>query len=582
MGIIDQGSQVKWENIDYDESAVSFLQEELSINVVLARLLVQLGVKGAQEARSFLSPRLADLEDPEQITNLPAIVERLILAIDKKESIGVVGDYDVDGVTSTTLLVKILRHFGSDPYYFIPRRFTEGYGLSPEMIDRVMERGKPDLLIALDCGTTSVDEVKELRSRGIDVIIIDHHQQGSEIPQDCLIVNPHVFDGADRPWTHLCTVGLVFKVVHGLIKKLRQLEREEAFEIKLRSYLDLVSMGTVADLMPLLRENRIFVKYGLPQIVKTDSPGIRALMAVGGLDATAESIRTTDVSFKIGPRINASGRLADASLPVKMLLSDDESVCEKAAQDLEQMNQERQGIERAITADSEKLIEENYQGDLGFVLHQEHWHSGVVGVVAGRVCRKYYRPAIVLGRDGELLKGSGRSCAGIDLIEILSQCDSCLESWGGHPLAAGVSLYPENLEEFRQQFVEAIERTLPEGNPLQTVRIADWLRLSEINTDLMKEIDGLEPYGQANRPPTFGIARVTLSEKPSKVGKFGDHGRFVLQNGFGQVLHVIAWKMGDRLPPANRPIDLAVKLVWNNWRGNKYLQLELVDWRFSA
>lgn len=582
MAIIDQGSEVKWETPNYDQKVVTQLSAELSISEVLARLLIRLGFTSAEEAKSFLDPRLADLEDPEEITNLPAVVARIIQAINSGQSIGVVGDYDVDGVTSTTLMVQVLRHFGASPFYFIPRRFTEGYGLSPEMIERVLNHQVPDLLIALDCGTSSIEEVKLLREKNIDVIIIDHHQLGNhQAPEDCLMVNPHVFDGDDRAWSHLCTVGLVFKVVHGLIKQMRKDGVESAFEMRLRSFLDLVSMGTVADLMPLLRENRIFVKYGLPQIVKTNNMGIRALMAVGGLDASVDNIRTSDVSFKIGPRINASGRLADASLPVKMLLSEDESECAQVAQDLEEMNQERQGIERGITKRAEEIIEEKFVSDLGFVVHEEGWHSGVVGVVAGRLCRKFYRPSIVLGRDGDLLKGSGRSCGGIDLIRILSKCDQYLETWGGHPLAAGVSLLPENLEAFRKSFVDAIDQFLPDGNPTQVIEIADWLNLSSINVDLMYELDRLEPFGQANRPPIFGISGISLADKPSKIGKFGDHGRFLLHNSKGENLHVVAWKMGDRLPPARKPIDLAVKLVWNNWRGNKYLQLELVDWRLS-
>jgi single-stranded-DNA-specific exonuclease len=427
------------------------------------------------KAGRFLHPALSELEDPFRVTNVEPAATRLRQAIAQREEIAVLGDYDVDGVTSTALLVSILRRFGINPRFVVPRRAEDGYGLSRSAIDRALEQGLPQLFIALDCGTNSHEEVAYLQAQGIDVIVIDHHRSREHALERCLLINPHVHDVADDgAWRNLCTVGLVFKLMHGLLKQLRAENHPVAYRIKLRDYLDLVALGTVADLVPLLGENRILARQGLRILQQTHRPGLQALMRVAGVKLTQE-IMPVDISFRLGPRINASGRLADAALSVELMLNDDETFCDETALKLDAFNRERQDIERQITEEAERLVETQYSALPGIVLYGDTWHPGVVGIVAGRVTRKYNRPCIVLGNDGDLAKGSGRSVDGVNLVEVLGTCCEHLTSWGGHPMAVGVSLAKPGLEAFREQFAEAVRRHVGGDIAAQKLTIAAWL-----------------------------------------------------------------------------------------------------------
>jgi len=410
---------------------VGMLSRRLGVSAVLAELLLRVGLLTEDETARFLQPTLAELGDPFLLANLEAAATRLREALARQEEIVVLGDYDVDGVSSTALLVSILRRFGANPRFIVPRRSEDGYGLSRSAIDRALEEGKPQLFIALDCGTNSHAEVSYLMEQGIDVLIVDHHRSKEAATRQGLLINPHVHGGSDdEAWRNLCTVGLVFKLVHGLLKQLRSENHPVAFEIKLRDYLDLVALGTVADLVPLRGENRILARHGLRILRDTTRPGLRALMDVAGVRRGQELV-PVDISFRLGPRINASGRLADAALSVELLLSEDEAFCRETARQLDTFNRERQEIERLITAEAERIIETQFSSSSGIVLYGDSWHPGVVGIVAGRVSRKYNRPCVVLGNDGEFAKGSGRSVDGINLVEVLGTCCEHLSSWGG-------------------------------------------------------------------------------------------------------------------------------------------------------
>jgi single-stranded-DNA-specific exonuclease len=371
-------------------------------------------------------------------------------------------------------------------------------------------------------------------------------------------------------------VGLVFKLMHGLLKKLRAENNPVAFRIKLREQLDLVALGTVADLVPLTGENRILARHGLRVLQDTRRPGLRALMEVAGV-RPGQEVMPVDISYRLGPRINASGRLADASLSVELLLSEDTRFCFETARQLDLFNRERQEIERQITDQAEHLIESRYLDEQGIVLFDEGWHPGVVGIVAGRVTRKYNRPCIVLGNEGDIAKGSGRSVDGLNLVEILGACCEHLESWGGHPMAVGVALPKARLETFRAQFAEAV-RTSAGGAFIEPgIAIAAWLSPVQIGEDLMGELEEMHPFGQGNPEPVFGLRGVSLPQRPEV---FKDlHFRFVLEDGSGRRLQGVAWKMAGRLPPHREPIDIAVQLHWNYFNGRKVLQLEMQDWR---
>ncbi|MBL9193000.1 MAG: single-stranded-DNA-specific exonuclease RecJ [Opitutaceae bacterium] len=571
---------MRWIYSPFPAEEIDGLSRRTGVSPVMAELLLRAGLADTEVAARFLRPALAELQDPFLLHNLEAAAQRLRRAIAEREEIVVLGDYDVDGVSSTALLVSILRRFGSKPRFIVPRRMEDGYGLSRSAIDRALDQGVPGLFVALDCGTNSHEEVAYLRSRKVDVLIIDHHRSKEKPLQEGLLINPHVFERADDgAWRHLCTVGLVFKLVHGLIKLLRADQHPLALQIKLRDYLDLVAMGTVADLVPLHGENRIFARYGLRILQGAERPGLRALMMVAGVKPE-QGLMPVDISFRLGPRINASGRLADAALSVELLLSEDEAFCSETAKQLDAFNRERQDIERLITEEAERIIERDYADCPGIVLYGETWHPGVVGIVAGRVSRKYNRPCVVLGNEGDLAKGSGRSVDGVNLVEILSRCCEHLNSWGGHPMAVGISVAKARLDGFRAQFADAVRAHAGSELFEASLTLSAWLSPDAIRERLMDELEELHPFGQGNPEPVFGVRGVVLRQRP-EVFK-GQHFRFSLDDSRGRRLFGVAWKMAHRIPPVGTPLDLAVELAWNHFNDRKLLQLELIDWRHAA
>ncbi|MEZ5278452.1 MAG: single-stranded-DNA-specific exonuclease RecJ [Opitutaceae bacterium] len=554
------------------------LQDELGVGPVLAELVSRLGLPDIEAARRFLNPRLADLGDPFVITNLAPAAERLSRAIDRDEVITVFGDYDVDGVTSTALLVGILRRFGLVPHFVVPLRLEEGYGLSREAVDRAVDLEHPGLFVALDCGTNSVEVVAYLRSKGVDVLIVDHHRSKEATPDDCLLVNPHVFDEDKTIVRDLCTVGLVFKLVHGLVKLRREQNDPRAFQIQLREYLDLVAMGTVADMVPLVDENRVLARHGLRMLKKTKRPGLRSLMKVSGMKNGVD-VRPVDVSFRLAPRINASGRLADASLSVELILNRDPDFCLETAYQLDGFNRERQEIERLITDEAFAQVEARSGEPRGMVVYGDNWHPGVVGIVASRLTRHFHRPCLVLGREGHLAKGSGRSVGGINLIEVLGACSDLLTDWGGHPMAVGVSLPVENVPEFQARFDRAVE-VAGEGREVERIlEVAAWLELERVNEELLDELDRLHPFGMANPEPIFASREVVFSSRPEVFKQ--QHFRFALNDSTGRRLSGVAWKMAEHLPPVGPRLDIAYQMAWNHYNGRRTLQLELAAWRPS-
>ncbi len=566
---------MRWNYTPVHADRVTALARGLGTTPVVAELLLRAGI-AADGAARFLQPALAGLADPFLLANLERAVDRLLQAIKRREKVMILGDYDVDGVCSTTILVCLLRRLGLQPDYIVPRRADEGYGLTRTSIERALEKGRPDLFIALDCGTNSGEEVAFLRGQGVDVIIVDHHRSTEPPASDAILINPHVHPGAgDDAWRFLCTVGLVFKLAHGLLKKLRLENHPVAVTIVLKEYLDLVAMGTIADLVPLHGENRIFARHGLRMLAETRRAGLQTLMQVSGLKPE-QGLMPTDISFRLGPRINASGRLADAALSVDLLLSNDPAFCDRAARKLDELNRERQDIERLITERAEQYVESHFRDARGLVLFDEDWHPGVVGIVAGRISRKYNRPAIVLGNEGALAKGSGRGITGYNLVEILGACAGCLDNWGGHPMAVGVSLRKERLGEFRALFDETIRRQ-GNGDTTAGLELSGWLEGTQVNEQLMGELDQMHPFGMGNPEPIFGVRGLRLRHRPDVFKEV--HFRFTGEDALGRRISGVAWKMADRLPPVGVPLELAVQLNWNHYNGRRTLQMELLDWR---
>ncbi len=569
-----------WTSIEIDEQKASALAERLSLSEVVARLLVQRGIATTEAAEEFLRPRLAQLDNPFAMVNLEAAVERIEQAIEAKESVVVFGDYDVDGVTSTVQLVSMLRTMDLEPRFSVPRRMDEGYGLSRDAIDRVFDGDIPQLFIALDCGTNAHEPIAYLRELEVDVIIIDHHQTKTQAPEDCIFVNPHVNDSEDAPWRDLCTAGLVFKLLHGLLKHRREADDPRVEGIQLKDYLDLVAMGTVADLVPLHGENRILSWFGLRHLRANGRVGVRALAEIAGIDSGQE-MASSDISFKIAPRINASGRLADASLPINLLLQDDYAACHKIALELDEMNKERQSIERGIAKKAEDRAAAEFADEPGIVLFGDDWHPGVVGIVASRVSRHFHKPCVILGSEGDEAKGSGRSVSSVNLVEVFQRCAHLLGHWGGHPMAAGVSLKASDVPEFKQCYLESLKILYPDGLPEPSLEISAWLELADLGESLLEELDRLHPFGQGNAEPVFGLRGVVLEEMPHAFGEGNFRFRMPVKPGVRRGVAGIAWRLGAP-PEPGQMIDMAVRFSWNYWRDSRYPQVTLVDWKPST
>ena len=573
---------MKWKEVEFDKKSAEDLGAYLGVSPILGALILQRGYSDLLRAKMFMRPKLADLDDPFRVKNLRRAVLRIIEAIEKKENVLVFGDYDVDGITSTTLLVSIFRHFGISPTYFVPRRMEEGYGLSQAALERALSSGLPSLLIALDCGTNALEAAKYIRGKNIDLIIVDHHQAKDVPASDHILINPHVHNLGATPWSQLCTVGLVFKLAHGLIKEMRLRNDRRSWEINLKDYLDLVALGTVADLVPLVDENRIMARYGIKRLKSTRRTGIQALIQASGI-ALGDDITPIDISFKLGPRINASGRLADASLPLEMLLGDDFTTCYRAACELNDINKERQEIERGVLEDAVREVEDNNLGKYPcIVVFDPKWHPGVVGIIAGKLSREYHKPVIVFGEvDSGFTKGSGRSIQGIDLVECLSQCGEILGSWGGHPMAVGVSVMEDKVGLFREKISDTIVKKY--GTDIdfsRSVTVNLTLDVSDVGIELLDELELLHPYGEGNREPVFALKNVVLP-KPVEVFGSAQNYRFQIPLGDNGWINAVAWKCADKLPPVGKRIDLAVKLGWNRWNRRKTPQATLVDWRES-
>ncbi|MEX0331064.1 MAG: single-stranded-DNA-specific exonuclease RecJ [Puniceicoccaceae bacterium] len=571
---------MRWIRPSLNHGQAGHVARQFGISQVVANLLLNRGLAEHEQIEQFLNPRLQSLDDPLKLTNMPEAVARVEQALQRQESVLIFGDYDVDGVTSTVFLTHFLRQFGLNPSFVVPKRLEEGYGLSMDSLQRALSDGKPDLLIAVDCGTSSAEEIAWLRQQGISVLVLDHHTSKEALPEDCLLVNPHVHDGDDVPWKNLCSVGLVFKFCHAFIKVLRDKGDHLAEQTDLRDYLDLVAMGTVADLVLLEGENRILVKHGLTRLRRCRRPGVCALMEVAGIQL-GEEISPFDIGFKIGPRINASGRLDDATMPIDLLLNEDWTSCSKSARLLDSFNRDRQDIERAITEVAERQVTEQFADNQGVILHGADWHTGVVGIVASRIARKFNRPALVLGSDGDgLLKGSGRSIEGVDLVEILKGCTEHITQWGGHPMAVGLTAEADKIDALREAFDTALQKQFPEGLPEPVLKIDATMQADELTESLLEELSALAPYGQGNPEPILAVTGVSIGNiSPLGTG----HIRFNIERGYNMPpVDGVAWGMAENPPPTGMPVDLAVRYHWHTWRGRKSQRVTLLDWRHST
>ncbi|MDR1173753.1 MAG: single-stranded-DNA-specific exonuclease RecJ [Puniceicoccales bacterium] len=571
-----------WTQIPYDKSTAEELYKSLNISFLLCVILVQRGITSKLEAEKFLWPKLAYLDNPFRIKNIDGAINILRKIIDHRLRVAIIGDYDVDGITSITLLTNVLKNFGIVPDFFVPNRAYEGYGLSSEIIERILSGKRYDTVIALDCGTNSAEEVKFLQKHGIEVLIVDHHQAKSLPIAKCCIVNPHIDDGKENDkYKVLCSVGLVFKLCHALLKVLRKTNDQRVFNYSLRHDLDLVTLGTIADMAQLIHENRIFCKFGLKILSgKYRRPGIEALCKSADIPIDA-NIGQHDVSFKLCPRLNACGRITDAVLPISMMLSNNFDEAMTYAYELDETNKERQLIEKEITEQAEEILRNNYIDDDGIVLYDPNWHSGVVGIVSGKCARDYAKPCIVLGYERDLAKGSGRSMHGVNLIDILNCCSEYLETWGGHPYAVGISIRPENIDAFREKFNEAVKKYSIGKPKHEKIEYSHELALEEIDNNFMEGLETLQPFGQKNPEPIFLLKNIIINSLPETFGVQKHHVKFWLTDRHSKRILTIGWNGAHNIPPVHVPLDLLIAVTRETWNRINSLRLNMVDWRIA-
>jgi single-stranded-DNA-specific exonuclease len=534
----------------------------LGLNPALAQVLINRGYRDPESASAFLNPRLQNLHDPFGLPQMSAAVDRIMEAIKKQERIVIYGDYDVDGVTSSALLLRVLVAAGAVVDNFLPHRMDEGYGLSRDGLARCLKESKPALLIAVDCGTSSCDEIADLKRQGIDTIVLDHHEPPPKLPKCVALVNPKT--GQDANIANLASVGVSFKFAHALLKR----DRSLAGRIDLREHLDLVAIGTVADIVPLTGENRILVKAGLERLPQTQKVGLRALLEVADIP---EKISPYHIGFRIGPRLNAAGRLADAMAALELLLTDDADRAGKLAKLLDEHNTERQRIEGKIV-ETAILQARQFTEDRVLVLADESWHVGVIGIVASRITQEFHRPSVVIGQGG---KGSCRSVSGFSIVAALAQCSSLLERFGGHEMAAGLSVRTDKIPELRRALNKFAHETLKDSALSPLVTVDATLRLEEMNDEFFAQLSRLEPCGPENPAPVFSVERAQLRGAARVVGK--NHLRFNVTDGETSV-GAIWWGHGEeRLPQGE--IDIAFNAEWHEYQGVESVQLKVRDVR---
>jgi len=541
-------------------SAISW--GEICGSECIARLLLRKGFRCAEEVDAFLRPRLGALSDPFLLPQMRAAVSRILDALQRRERIVLFGDYDVDGVTSLALLAEMLRAYGSPPELFLPLRMEEGYGLSPESIERCLGQYRSQLLIAVDCGTSSSKEIADLRKRGVDVIVFDHHEPKSALPDCIAIVNPKTTESG---FEYLCSVGIVFKLCHALLKT-RPLP-----EFDLKSKLDLVALGTVADIVPLRAENRILVQRGAIEIARTSRVGLRKLIQVAGV---RPPILPQDIGYRLGPRLNAAGRLSTAEKSLRLLLTDDDREATMLAAELDRQNRERQEVEKQIFELATEKLKERFDAtyDAAIVVGARDWHQGVLGIVASRIARRYHRPTIVIGFDENGIgKGSGRSIEGLNLVEALSRCAERLDKFGGHEMAAGLALHEENFDLFAEAFRKAAREVLSEEALQPCVRLDHELAFTEIDMDFLRWHEMLQPFGSGNTQPLFLAREVEPVALPRVVNE--KHLIFRLRQGNRHRRAVFFDGVANPLPPT--PWDIAFRIRADEYEGETLVGMQI-------
>lgn len=569
--------QKRWIVKDADPQLVLGHSKELSVSPLLARLLVLRGLSDGEGARRYLSSSLrADLPSPFEMAGMEAAVCRLFHAIRGRQQIAVWGDYDVDGTTGAAVLVTFLRKIGVMPVFYVPHRMEEGYGLNVDGIRSLRQRGV-DLIVTVDCGISNADEVEAANELGLDVVIVDHHEPPEVLPPAVAVINPHRRD-CSFPDKGLCAAGLAFYLVIGLRAKLRKEGWfESSGEPDIRRYLDVVTLGTIADMVPLRGVNRTLIRRGLIELSGSTRPGVVALKQVSGIPAG--EVSAGQVGFRLGPRINAAGRVDYGVKVVELLTTESPEVALRIAQELEIHNSQRRALEALVLeqAMAQAAASMNGGGRHALVLAGQSWHPGVLGIVASRIVEKYHRPTVVIGLNGAAGKGSARSIRGFHMVESFRRCAHCLEKFGGHEYAGGLSIHADKVELFADAFEADARQTLAQTDLLPLLELDAPLNFSEIGFSLARELETLKPFGVGNPEPLFVSSKVEVCERKA----FSAGLRYRLRQD-GRVLGGVIFGAGEEFPGwPGEIIDVAYRLGQNEWNGTTNLELRIADLRAS-
>ncbi len=564
--------QKRWNILPTLEAKINALQESLKINRTLCNILTQRGIDDFEKARHYFRPQLTDLHDPWLMKDMDKAVNRIILAFEQREKILVFGDYDVDGTTSVASLYQFIHHIYSETDFYIPHRYREGYGISEMGIDFAKENGFT-LIISLDCGIKSTELITYAKTLGIDFIVCDHHLPDKDLPPAVAILNPKQID-CRYPFKELCGCGVGFKLMMALSGKLGLPDTAYL------DYLDLVAIAIAADIVPITGENRVLAFYGLQKANENPCPGIRALMQLAGVQ---KQMHISSLVFVIAPRVNAAGRMDDARKAVQLFIEKDNNQALAFAEMLHSDNIDRREADSSITEEAMALISANLEAinRKTTVVFQEHWHKGVVGIVASRLIEIYYRPTIVLTKSGDFVAGSARSVAGFNLYEAVHACREHLLGYGGHFAAAGMTLLPEKVQAFADAFEKEVSRLITDDLLIPEIIIDAEISFTAINQPFFSILTQMEPFGPENMRPVF-IARKVQDTGFSKIVK-EQHIRFVLkQNNI--TLTGIGFNMADKFHflQSQQPLDIVFTIDENEWNSEKNLQLKMIDLRLAT
>ena len=563
--------QKRWNILPVDETKVASLTAALKINKTLCRILVQRGIDSFELSRNYFRPQLSALHSPWLMKDMDKAVNRILQAFEQQERVLVFGDYDVDGTTAVACLFQFLSGIYDRVDYYIPHRYREGYGVSKAGIDFAKENGM-SLIISLDCGIKSIELIAYAKELGIDFIVCDHHLPDQILPPAIAILNAKQTD-CNYPYKELCGCGVGFKLAQAIAEKLN-LSAESYLK-----YIDLVAIAIAADIVPMTGENRILAFYGLKKVNEDPCPGIQAIMQLAGVK---KQMFITNVVFMIAPRVNAAGRMDDAKKAVQLFIEQDPARAMEFAEMLHSDNTDRKEKDSSITEEALDLILADVANSnkKTTVVYQEHWHKGVVGIVASRLIEKYYRPTIVLTKSGEIVGGSARSVAGFNLYEAIHACREWLLGYGGHFAAAGMTLLPENVTAFADAFEKVVAATIPDDLLIPEIVIDAPINFSEITPSFYQILLQMEPVGPDNMRPVF-IAKNVWDTGYSKIVKEA-HIRFVLkQNNIN--LTGIGFNMAEKFPllQMNHPLDIVFTIEENEYNGNTTLQLKMIDLKLS-